>query len=289
MSLLKSVGLVKVYPGGKKAVDGVDLFVEPGEIVGLLGPNGAGKTTTFRMCCGLIAPTKGRVFLHDVDVTDWPMYKRARHGMGYLPQNDSVFGKLSVEQNISAILEYMKMNRKERKNRASELLGRFGLQDKTRQQASTLSGGERRRLEIARCLASNPALILLDEPFTGIDPVTINNIQDIIKELRDSGISILLTDHRERETLTITDRTYVVCAGRVLVSGDAEEVLANPVAQREYFGSRFDANSIMEEQRSFHASDMQPQGPHSNARAYEDADYDKSDEYQTDYYDEHAA
>ena len=251
MALLECIDLVKVYPGGKRAVDGVSFDVDPGEIVGLLGPNGAGKSTTFRMACGLNTPTEGRVLLGGKDVTEWPMYKRARHGLGYLPQDNSIFVKLSVEQNILAILEFLEPSRKERRRRTGHLLEQFGLDDKRTQIASTLSGGERRRLEIARCLASKPQIILLDEPFTGIDPVTINSIQDIIADLRASGISILLTDHRERETLTITDRSYVICAGNVIVSGDAEAVLNDPTAQQLYFGTRFDPNSIIEEKTDF--------------------------------------
>ncbi len=250
MSLLECIGLVKDYPG-KRAVDGIDIHVERGEIVGLLGPNGAGKTTTFRMACGLIPPTEGRVFLDGNDVTNWPMYVRARHGMGYLPQDDSIFVKLTVEQNIMAILEYLHVDRHERRTTIDELLEKFGLDEKRKQIASTLSGGERRRLEIARCLARKPLLILLDEPFTGIDPVTIHSIQDIISDLRDQGISILLTDHRERETLTVTDRSYIVCAGKVLVSGDAETVLSDELAQELYFGKRFDASSIIEGKEAF--------------------------------------
>jgi lipopolysaccharide export system ATP-binding protein len=252
VSLLECVGLVKDYPG-KRAVDGIDFYVERGEIVGLLGPNGAGKTTTFRMSCGLIAPTEGRVILDGTDVTRWPMYRRARHGMGFLPQDDSIFVKLSVEKNILAILEYLHINRRERLLEVDRLLGEFGLLDKRRQIASTLSGGERRRLEIARCLASKPSLILLDEPFTGIDPVTIHVIQDIITALRDTGISILLTDHRERETLTVTDRSYIVCAGKVIVSGDAETILNDPTAQELYFGDpdRYDATSILQGKEAF--------------------------------------
>lgn len=250
MSLLQCIDLVKDYPG-KRAVDRVSFEVERGEIVGLLGPNGAGKTTTFRMTCGMIAPTEGRVLLNGVDVTSWPMYKRARAGMGYLPQDESVFVKLSVEKNIIAILEFLNLSYRERRDRCTDLLGQFGLLEKKKQIASTLSGGERRRLEIARCLASSPELILLDEPFTGIDPVTINSIQDIVAELRDSGISILLTDHRERETLTITDRSNIVCAGKVLCCGDAHTVLTNPLAQQLYFGTRFDAGSIIEEKGAF--------------------------------------
>ncbi len=264
MPLLECFGLVKDYPG-KRAVDGIDFYVERGEIVGLLGPNGAGKTTTFRMACGLIAPTQGSVFLNDVDVTRWSMFRRARHGMGYLPQDDSIFGKLSVEQNILAILEYLNVNRRERHEMVDDLLEQFGLADKRRQTASTLSGGERRRLEIARCLASRPELILLDEPFTGIDPVTIHSIQDIIADLRDNGISILLTDHRERETLTITDRSYIICGGKVLVSGGAETVLSDPMAQQLYFGTRFDAGSIIEGKEAFETlSDSRYGDPHDS-------------------------
>lgn len=252
MPLLECQGLIKQYPQ-KRAVDGVSFHVEPGEIVGLLGPNGAGKSTSFRMTCGLVTPTAGRVTFCGQEVTKWPLYKRARLGMGYLPQDESIFVRLTVEQNIWAVLEYQTMTNAERKRWTDELLDEFGLSDKRRQIASTLSGGERRRLEIARCLATKPKLILLDEPFTGIDPVTIHSIQDIIAKLRNDGISILLTDHRERETLTITDRSYVVFAGRILVSGDAETVLRNEEAQRLYFGKRFDADSIIESKGSFQA------------------------------------
>ncbi len=267
MHLLECKSLVKDYPGGKRAVDGIDFYVDPGEIVGLLGPNGAGKSTTFRVACGLIAPTEGEVFLNGENVTNWPMYVRARNGMGYLPQDDSIFVKLSVEKNIIAILEYLNIPRRERLDETDRLLEQFGLDDKRKQIASTLSGGERRRLEIARCLASKPDLILLDEPFTGIDPVTIHSIQDIISDLCKSGISILLTDHRERETLSITDRSYIICAGKVLVSGDAETVLHDPLAQEKYFGKRFDAASIIEGRENF-----------GNDRNHNDED-DNNDEY----------
>lgn len=248
--LLECVGLVKDYPG-KRAVDGVDFHVMPGEIVGLLGPNGAGKTTTFRMACGMVSPTEGRVYLRDTDVSKWPMYRRARNGMGYLPQDHSIFTRLSVEQNIHAVLEYLPMSKGERNDKVDHLLEQFGLSNKRKQISSTMSGGEKRRLEIARCLATDPVLILLDEPFTGIDPVTIHSIQDIIADLRQQGISILLTDHRERETLTITDRNYIIFQGTVLVSGDAETVLSNPDAQQCYFGERFDASSIIQSRESF--------------------------------------
>lgn len=250
MSLLACHNLVKDYPG-KRAVDGVSFEVHEGEIVGLLGPNGAGKSTTFRMACGLIAPTQGSVELNGSDVTNWPMYRRAQAGLGYLPQDDSVFRKLSVLDNLYAILEFLSMSGRDRRARASSLLEQFGLEDRANQLAGTLSGGERRRLEIARCLASEPRIILLDEPFTGIDPVTIHSIQDIITGLRNSGISILLTDHRERETLTITDRSYIICEGSVLVSGDAETVLSDEGAQQRYFGVRFDATSILEGRNNY--------------------------------------
>ncbi len=248
--LLECVGLVKDYPG-KRAVDGVDFHVMPGEIVGLLGPNGAGKTTTFRMACGMVTPTEGKVYLRDTNVTKWPMYRRARNGMGYLPQDHSIFTRLSVEQNIHAVLEYLPLSKGERNDKVDKLLEQFGLTSKRKQISSTMSGGEKRRLEIARCLATDPVLILLDEPFTGIDPVTIHSIQDIIADLRQQGISILLTDHRERETLTITDRNYIIFQGTVLVSGDAETVLSNPDAQQCYFGERFDASSIIQSRESF--------------------------------------
>jgi lipopolysaccharide export system ATP-binding protein len=248
--LLECVGLVKDYPG-KRAVDGVDFHVMPGEIVGLLGPNGAGKTTTFRMACGMVGPTEGKVYLRDVDVSKWPMYRRARNGMGYLPQDHSIFTRLSVEQNIHAVLEYLPLSKGERNDKVDKLLEQFGLTGKRKQISSTMSGGEKRRLEIARCLATDPVLILLDEPFTGIDPVTIHSIQDIIADLRQQGISILLTDHRERETLTITDRNYIIFQGTVLVSGDAETVLNNLDAQQCYFGERFDASSIIQSRESF--------------------------------------
>jgi len=237
MPRLECAGLKKVY-GSRTVVNDVGFHVERGEIVGLLGPNGAGKTTSFRMTCGMITPTAGKVLLDDVEVTDWPMYKRARQGMGYLAQESSVFVKLTVEQNILAILEMLHVGRRERKLMTEELLEQFGLTKLTKALSSTLSGGERRRLEIARCLASNPTLILLDEPFTGIDPVTIQGIQEIIRNLKDRGIGILLTDHREMETLTITDRNYIICEGRVLIAGDAETVLSNEEAQRAYFGKR---------------------------------------------------
>jgi lipopolysaccharide export system ATP-binding protein len=236
VALLKVRGLVKSY-GRRRVVDGVDFEVHPGEIVGLLGPNGAGKTTSFRMTCGMIDPDAGRVSLAGQDVTNWPMYRRAKEGgMGYLAQESSVFRKLSVQKNLLGVMEMLGMNRKTRNRRAEELMEQFGIAALRRSRAMSLSGGERRRLEIARSLVSDPQIILLDEPFTGIDPVTIDSIQGIIRDLRDRGISILITDHQVRETLEITDRSYVIRAGQVLCHGRPREVLRNPEARKYYFG-----------------------------------------------------
>ncbi len=240
MSMLEVQGLVKIY-GRRRVVNGVDFVVDAGEIVGLLGPNGAGKTTSFRMACGMIEPNAGKVFLGGVDVTDWPMYRRARDGgMGYLAQESSVFRKLTVEQNLLGMMEMLHVDRATRRRRTDELLERFDIARLRKARALSLSGGERRRLEIARCLVSNPKLILLDEPFTGIDPVTIANIQDIVRDLRSTGISILVTDHQVRETLQITDRSYVIRAGEVLCHGTPTEVLNHPVARTVYFGKNIE-------------------------------------------------
>jgi len=236
MTLLRVRGLVKNY-GRRRVVDGVDFEVRPGEIVGLLGPNGAGKTTTFRMACGMIDPDAGSVVLQDKDVTSWPMFRRARDGgMGYLAQESSVFRKLSVQNNLLGVMEMLGMDRKRRRRRCDELLEQFGISKLRKAKAMSLSGGERRRVEIARCLVSDPQIILLDEPFTGIDPVTIASIQEIVRDLRARGISILITDHQVRETLEITDRSYVIRAGQVLCHGRPEEVLRNPEARKYYFG-----------------------------------------------------
>lgn len=235
--ILEVQGLVKNY-GRRRVVDGVDFHVEVGEIVGLLGPNGAGKTTSFRMTCGMIEPNAGRVFLNGQDVTNWPMYRRARDGgMGYLAQESSVFRKLSVQQNLLAMLELLGRGRAERRARCDELLEQFKIAHLRKSKAASLSGGERRRLEIARCLVSDPRIILLDEPFTGIDPVTIQSIQEIVRGLRNAGISILITDHQVRETLQITDRSYVISKGQVLCHGTPAEVLAHAEAREKYFGS----------------------------------------------------
>jgi len=240
VTLLQVIGLVKNY-GRRRVVDGVDFHVEQGEIVGLLGPNGAGKTTTFRMTCGMIEPNAGSVLLADREVTGWPMYRRAREGgMGYLAQESSVFRKLSVQNNLLGVMELLGMDRKTRRLRCAELLEQFGITKLRKSKALSLSGGERRRLEIARCLVSDPKIILLDEPFTGIDPVTISSIQEIVRNLRERGISILITDHQVRETLQITDRSYVIREGQVLCHGKPAEVLQNAEARKYYFGEGMD-------------------------------------------------
>jgi lipopolysaccharide export system ATP-binding protein len=244
MAILEVRGLVKFY-GRRKVVDGVDFDVDIGEVVGLLGPNGAGKTTSFRMTTGQVTPNAGQVLFTDKVVTTWPMYKRARLGMGYLSQEKSVFRKLTVEQNILAILEAMpasrnlgrKLTRAERQQKTTAVLEKFGLSHLRKNNAARLSGGETRRLEIARCLVCEPLLILMDEPFTGIDPQTIDDIKEMVRELRNQGIGILITDHQVREVLTVTDRSYLIKGGRVLTKGTPRELLNDPIAKREYFGS----------------------------------------------------
>ena len=245
MALLEARGLVKQY-GRRRVVDGVDFTVNAGEVVGLLGSNGAGKTTSFRMVTGLIKPNAGQVFLAGTDVTYWPMYRRARLGMGYLSQETSVFRKLTVEQNLLAILETTPVPAGEsagryRRKVAGDLLEDFGLGHLKDNLAMSLSGGERRRLEIARCLVTDPALILLDEPFTGIDPKTIADIQDIVRTLRNDGIGILLTDHNVAETLRITDRAYVVWQGKVIAEGPPEQIVKDEQVIQVYLGRNFKA------------------------------------------------
>jgi len=238
--MLEVQGLVKYY-GTRCVVNGVDFRVDQGEIVTLLGPNGAGKTTSFRMTCGMIEPNQGKVVLNNIDITRWPMYRRAREGgMGYLAQESSVFRKLTVEKNLLGVMELLGMDRKTRYARCDELLDQFDIKRLRKSVALSLSGGERRRLEIARALVSNPKIILLDEPFTGIDPVTIASIQKIISALKKDGIAILITDHQVRETLQITDRCYVIRAGEVLCHGPPDEVLSHPEAREHYFGENMD-------------------------------------------------
>lgn len=234
--ILQAFDLQKTY-GRRRVVDGVNLHVGEAEIVGLLGPNGAGKSTSFRMICGMVEPDRGRVFLSGQDVTDWPMFRRARDGgMGYLPQEPSVFRKLTVEQNISSLFELLGMGRRERKQRTDQLLEEFKITHIRRSRASGLSGGERRRLEIARCLVSDPRIVMLDEPFAGIDPVTVQSIQGVIHQLRDAGIAVLITDHAAREILGTVDRCYVISKGQVLIDGSPDEVKRHPQVRKEYLG-----------------------------------------------------
>ncbi len=236
--LLRTDGLVKIY-NGRSVVNGVDINVRKGEIVGLLGPNGAGKTTTFYMIVGLIRPNGGRVFFQDTDVTDMAMYLRARHGMGYLPQEESIFRKLTVEENILAILETTKATKAERKARCEELLTRFGIEHLAKNQALTLSGGEKRRLTIARSLVTNPSLLMLDEPFSGVDPIAVHDVQQIVQDLRAQGLAILITDHNVRETLNIVDRAYLIYEGRVESQGNKEFLLNDPISRKLYLGESF--------------------------------------------------
>ena len=239
-TVLRVEGLIKIY-GTRRVVDGVSFHVNQGEIVGLLGPNGAGKTTSFRMACGLINTNGGIVYLGNQNVTDWPMYRRSRDGgMGYLPQDRSVFQKLSVQNNLHGVMEMLGMKKAERKHRCEELLEKFNLVHLRQSFGGSLSGGERRRLEIARSLVSSPKIILLDEPFAAIDPVTVASIQEIIRKLASEGIAILITDHSVQDTLEITKRSYVIQSGKVLCEGTPEEVLKNDKAKEVYFGDKQD-------------------------------------------------
>ena len=237
--ILRAEDLHKKY-GNKEVVAGVSLQVEQGEIVGLLGPNGAGKTTTFYMIVGLIKPTKGHIYLDNTDITGLPMHKRAQMGIGYLAQENSVFRNLSVEDNILAILEITEPDKQKRKQRLEELLVEFGLAEKRKRLGKLLSGGERRRTEIARALASNPKFILLDEPFAGVDPIAVEDIQRIVAHLKDKNIGILITDHNVQETLAITDRTYLMYEGRILQHGTPEALAADELVRKVYLGRNFE-------------------------------------------------
>ncbi|MEK6727639.1 MAG: LPS export ABC transporter ATP-binding protein [Candidatus Omnitrophota bacterium] len=238
MHLLEIKGLAKSYDG-REVVKGVDILVKRGEIVGLLGPNGAGKTTTFYMVVGIIPPNRGNIVFDNIDITALPIHERARYGIGYLAQEPSVFRKLSVEENIMAILETIPISKAERKERLKFLLDELNISHLAKNKAYTLSGGERRRLEITRALVTNPSFILLDEPFSGIDPIVVNEAQEIIKELKEKGLGILLTDHNVRETLSITERAYLIAEGRILISGTAQELIDNPQARQIYLGEKF--------------------------------------------------
>src|SRR3990167_6964669 len=238
MEGLIAQGLVKRFRN-RLVVDGISLDIPRGEVVGLLGPNGAGKTTSFYMIVGLLRPEGGRIFLEGQEITDLPMYLRCRKGMGYLPQESSVFRKLTVEENLLAILETMDLSAQERAARLRVLLAELDLTPLARHKAYTLSGGERRRLEITRALVTNPRYLLLDEPFTGIDPIAIGDIQEIVARLKERGIGVLITDHNVRETLAITDRAYILYHGRILASGTATELASNPKAREIYLGEKF--------------------------------------------------
>ncbi len=236
--ILKAEKLIKIYRK-RPVVNEVSVEVAQGEIVGLLGPNGAGKTTTFYMIVGLIKPDGGKVFVDIDNITNEPMYKRARRGIGYLSQEASIFRKLSVEDNILAILETLKLTKKERLEKLEELLAELGLTRLRKNKAYTLSGGERRRLEITRSLVTEPKFILLDEPFAGVDPIAVDDIQNIVKRLRDKNIGVLITDHNVRETLEITDRAYIMFEGQILKSGTAEFLANDPEARKLYLGEDF--------------------------------------------------
>ncbi|MCA9392606.1 MAG: LPS export ABC transporter ATP-binding protein [Candidatus Omnitrophica bacterium] len=238
LHLLETKSLVKQY-GGRRVVDGLSISVGRSEIVGLLGPNGAGKTTTFYMAVGIIQPNEGQILFDNEDITRKSIHQRCRLGMGYLAQEPSIFRKLTVEQNIMAILETLDIGPRERRKRLESLLEELNIAHLARSKAYTLSGGERRRLEITRALVTNPSFLLLDEPFSGIDPIVVAEAQEIIKELKNRGLGILLTDHNVRETLSITDRAYLVKDGRIFRSGNAQELINDPDARRWYLGENF--------------------------------------------------
>lgn len=236
--MLRTEGLVKIY-GKRTVANGVSINVRQGEIVGLLGPNGAGKTTSFYMTTGLVVPNEGHVYLDDQEITDYPVYKRARAGIGYLPQEASVFRKLTVEDNIMSVLEMTKLNKQERKDKLESLLSEFRLNKVRKNTGDRLSGGERRRTEIARCLAIEPKFIMLDEPFAGVDPIAVEDIQQIVWKLKYRNIGILITDHNVDETLTITDRAYLLFEGRILFQGSPEELAENKVVREKYLTTSF--------------------------------------------------
>lgn len=236
--LLESKDLVKAYRG-KRVVNGMSMNVRPGEVVGLLGPNGAGKTTSFYMIVGLIRQDSGTVHFKGNDISTTPMYKRARLGMGYLAQEPSIFRKLTVEQNIMAILETLDLTAYEKKQRLKTLLDELEITPLAKQKAMTLSGGERRRLEITRAMVTNPSIILLDEPFSGVDPIAVYDVQQIILRLRDKGLGILITDHNVRETLSVVDRAYIMCEGQIILHGSSDFLVKDPKAREIYLGPKF--------------------------------------------------
>ena len=237
--ILRADNIIKYY-GKKEAVKGVSIQVKQGEIVGLLGPNGAGKTTCFYMMVGLVKPNEGSVYLDDLNITKLPMYKRAQLGLGYLAQEASVFRKMTVEDNLLSVLEMTKLSKKEQQEKCESLLDEFGLQPVRKNMGGLLSGGERRRTEIARALATNPKFILLDEPFAGVDPIAVEDIQQIVATLKDKNIGILITDHNVHETLKITDRAYLLFEGNILKQGTAEELAADEQVRKVYLGKNFE-------------------------------------------------
>ncbi len=236
--VLRTENLVKKY-GKRTVVSHVSINVKQGEIVGLLGPNGAGKTTSFYMTTGLIVPNEGHIYLNDVDITDYPVYKRARSGIGYLAQEASVFRKMSVEDNISSVLELTNTSKEYQKDKLESLIAEFGLQKVRKNLGDQLSGGERRRTEIARCLAIDPKFIMLDEPFAGVDPIAVEDIQNIVWKLKYKNIGILITDHNVQETLSITDRAYLLFEGKILFQGTPEELAANKIVREKYLSNSF--------------------------------------------------
>ncbi|MBP3535961.1 MAG: LPS export ABC transporter ATP-binding protein [Muribaculaceae bacterium] len=236
--VLRTDNLVKRY-GKRTVANHVSIDVTQGEIVGLLGPNGAGKTTTFYMTVGLIQPNEGSIYLNDLNITGYPVYKRAQNGIGYLAQEASVFRKLSVEDNIRAVLQMTKMTKEEQRDKLESLISEFNLEKVRKNLGDQLSGGERRRTEIARCLAINPSFIMLDEPFAGVDPIAVEDIQKVVYKLKDKNIGILITDHNAQETLRITDRAYLLFEGRILFQGTSEELAENPVVREKYLGRDF--------------------------------------------------
>ncbi len=238
MKKLETRGLTKCF-GNRKVFDNLSLELQSGEVVGLLGPNGAGKTTTFYMIVGLYKPEAGSVYFNGEDITDYPMYLRARNGISYLPQEASVFRKLTVEENILAILQRFNLSKDEMKERLNELLKELGLSSLAKSKAYVLSGGERRRLEITRALVTSPLFLLFDEPFTGIDPIAVSDIQNIINQLREKGIGVLISDHNVRETLGVCDRAYIISQGKILEHGNAQTIVSSPRAREVYLGEKF--------------------------------------------------
>jgi lipopolysaccharide export system ATP-binding protein len=238
MATMKARGLRKIY-GKRLVVKGVDVALDQGEVVGLLGPNGAGKTTTFYMLVGIIRPNAGRIFVDQTEITAWPLHKRARFGLSYLPQESSVFTRLTVQENLRIILEFTDLSRRDQNEKLASLLQELGIEKLKEQKATHLSGGERRRLEIARALIRDPDFILLDEPFAGIDPLAVDDIQQIIVSLREKGIGVLISDHNVRETMTICDRVSLVYDGEIILEGAPSEIVADPRARNVYLGEKF--------------------------------------------------